>query len=71
MIHVVESAQELMSCSVERHFLKALHEEVGDHRRHWPTHSHDIGLLVELATEAEVGEVRTWRNDLRIYCSKI
>jgi hypothetical protein len=37
------------------HLLKVLHEEAGDHRRQRQTHSHAIGLFLELAAESEVG----------------
>jgi hypothetical protein len=50
----MEPANGLMGYLVECHLLKALHEEVGDNKRQWQTHSHTVGLFIELATEAEV-----------------
>jgi hypothetical protein len=46
VIHITKPAERLMGCLVERHLLKVLHEEFGDNRRQWQTHSQAVGLYV-------------------------
>jgi hypothetical protein len=43
-----------MGCAAECHFLRVLHEEVGDNKKQWWTCGHIVSLFIELATEAEV-----------------
>jgi hypothetical protein len=35
VIHIMEPAEGLMGCAAECHFLRVLHEEVGDNKKQW------------------------------------
>jgi hypothetical protein len=55
VIYVAKPAEELIGHRLQSHFFKIFHEIVCNDRGEWQTHRHTIGLLVELAIEAEKG----------------
>jgi hypothetical protein len=54
-MHLTESERRIVGYQVECQLLKVLRKEVDDHRRHWQTHSHALGLFVDLAEETDEG----------------
>jgi hypothetical protein len=52
--NVIKPTEGLMGRPRKSRLLKVLHEEDGNDRAQWQTHSH-ISLLIELAIEAEKG----------------
>jgi hypothetical protein len=55
VIHVVKPAEGLICRRLQSHFFKVLHEIVCNDWGERRTHRHTVGLLVELAIEAEKG----------------
>jgi hypothetical protein len=53
-MHLTEPERRIVGYQIECQPLKFLHKEV-DHRRQWQTHSHALGLFVDLAEETDEG----------------
>jgi hypothetical protein len=55
VIYVAKPAEGLIGRRLQSHFFKIFHEIVCNDRGERRTHRHTVGLLVELAIEAEKG----------------
>lgn len=55
VINVTKSAEGLVGHLLKSYLLKVLHDEAGNDKGQWQTHSHTISLFIELATKAEKG----------------
>jgi hypothetical protein len=52
-MHLTEPGRGILGFPVECQLLRVLHEVVGDHKRQWRTHSHALGLFVDVAIEID------------------